>query len=158
METERFISFLPVYKTLSTFLVPHEYISKLKDHMLALNTVQKYSANVRAEQRITRAIQANHSPHAYYKLKSEDQVYAYSKSRKKWISGFESHRSRMKNIRASNCNRAFKLNDSQDMFQFDNNRENYDVLKLIKSFSQFKTIKVSGIDSTKFLSPKVKNK
>lgn len=71
------VPLLLVFGALPSFPIP---IKKLRGQkqMSALTTVREETANIRAEQRITRAIKFNISAFDVYELKSGDEVYAFS--------------------------------------------------------------------------------
>lgn len=90
MGTKVHVPSVLVFETLSTCSASNKNIPEKEEQMKALRTARDEVGNTKDEQRIKQAVSHNISPAAHYKFKIGDQLYAYSESRQRWISGWTS--------------------------------------------------------------------
>lgn len=101
----------------SNFLISNKKLPRQNKGMSALDTASEGAENIRAEQEISKEIKSNTPPSVRYKLKSGNNVYAFSKIIGKCISGQKIVDIGRKMILVNNRARIIKLNISQLLLQ-----------------------------------------
>lgn len=104
--------------------------------------------NIKSEQKIRRTIKSNFLPAVNYKLRSGEQVFAFSEARKRLLSGLRVGNVNGKNMWMNDENRILKLSITQVVRKFDCGKESDDLMVLIRSLAQLNTNEVHGIRIT----------